>query len=129
VLGLHPEGVDLLPEGHLADDKRADIIALRPGLRLPIEVKGQWHDELWRAADSQLARLYAADYAAERRGIYLVLWFGQAVKEGKKPRARAVGQRRPQNPEDLRQGLIEASTAARAGHVKVVVLDLSRSFV
>jgi hypothetical protein len=127
VLGLHPEGIDLLPEGHLADDKRADIIALRPGLRLPIEIKGQWHDELWRAADSQLERLYAADYAADRRGIYLVLWFGHAVSVGKKPRARAVGQRRPQSPEELLHGLIEASEAARAGRIKVVVLDTSRS--
>jgi hypothetical protein len=127
VLGLHPEGIDLLPEGHLADDKRADIIALRPGLRLPIEIKGQWHTELWRAADSQLERLYAADYAAERRGIYLVLWFGHAVRDGKKPRARAVGQRRPQSPEELLQGLTETSEAGRACRIKVVVLELSRA--
>lgn len=127
VLGLHPEAIDLLPEGHLADDKRADIIALRPGMRLPIEIKGQWHSELWRAAGSQLQRLYAADYAADRRGIYLVLWFGPNVRDGKKPRAPAVGQRRPSTPDKLREDLIQTTDATRDGSIAVVVLDLSRA--
>ena len=116
----------MLPEGHLADDKRADIIALRPGMRLPIEIKGQWHSELWRAASSQLERLYATDYAAERRGIYLVLWFGPNVRDGKKPRAPAVGQRRPLTPNKLREDLIQTSDATRDGSIEFVVLDLSR---
>lgn len=127
ILGLHPEGIDLMPEGHLADDKRADIIALRPGMRLPIEIKGQWHSELWRATDSQLDRLYAADYAAERRGIFLVLWFGNGVRDDKrKPRAQARGKRRPQTADELRGGLIAASKAAQSGSIKIFVLDLSR---
>lgn len=89
-------------------------------------LKGQWHDELWRAADSQLDRLYAADYAAERRGIYLVLWFGNALATGKKPRAQDARSRRPLAPEQLREGLIQMSEAARSGRIKIVVLDISR---
>ena len=125
IIGLHPEGIDLMPEGHLANDRRADIIAQRPGLRLPIEIKGQWHSEVWRAADSQLNRLYAADYAADRRGIYLVLWFGHAIDASRYPRARAIGQRRPQSPHAMCDGLIETSEAARSGAIAVVVLDMS----
>jgi hypothetical protein len=126
ILGLHPEGIDLLPEGHLADDKRADIIALRPGMRLPVEVKGQWHPELWRAAGDQLEQLYTVDYAAERRGIYLVLWFGLDVTDSKKPRA-LKGQRRRRSADELRAGLIQQCPSSHDGSIEVVVLDVSRA--
>jgi hypothetical protein len=126
MLGVRPESIDLLPEGHLADDNRADIIASLAGMRVPIEIKGQWHPQLWRAADNQLDRLYAIDYAAERRGIYLVLWFGLNVAELKKPKANAPGQRRPKTSEELRAGLIAASAAAQDDRVAVVVLDVER---
>ena len=126
MLGVYPEAIDLMPEGHLANDNRADIIASLNGMRAPIEIKGQWHPELWRAADSQLDRLYATDYAAERRGIYLVLWFGQRVPEFKKPRAQARGRKRSQTPDELWRGLMAASPAAQDGRIAVVVLDLER---
>jgi hypothetical protein len=126
MLGVRPESVDLLPEGHLADDNRADIIALLSGMRAPIEIKGQWHTELWRAADTQLDRLYATDYAAERRGIYLVLWFGHNVAASKMPKAPGRGRKRPMTPEELREGLVAASHAAQDGRVAVVMLDLER---
>lgn len=126
MLGVRPESIDLMPEGHLADDKRADIIALLHGMRAPIEIKGQWHPELWRAADTQLDRLYANDYAAERRGIYLVLWFGNNVSTSKRPRAPARGSKRPQDSDTLRLGLSATSTAAQQGRVAIVVLDLER---
>ena len=115
-----------MPEGHLADDNRADIIASLNGMRMPVEIKGQWHPELWRAADSQLDWLYATDYAAERRGIYVVLWFGQNVSESKKPKAQGRGYRRPATSEELRLGLIAASRAAQDARIAVVVLDLER---
>jgi hypothetical protein len=126
MLGVRPESIDLMPEGHLADDNRADIIALLTGMRAPVEIKGQWHPELWRAADTQLDRLYATDYATERRGIYLVLWFGQNVVESKKPRAQGRGRKRAASPDELRLGLIAASQAAQDGRVAVVVIDLER---
>ena len=47
MLGDHPSGIDCAPEGHLSQDKRADIACTVGGLMLPIEVKGQWHRELW----------------------------------------------------------------------------------
>lgn len=126
MLGIRPESLDLLPEGHLADDNRADIIALISGLRLPVEIKGQWHDDLWHAADTQLDRLYATDYAAERRGIYVVLWFGHNVPAAKKPKAGGRGRKPPRTAEELRAGLIASSQAARDGRVAIVVLDLER---
>lgn len=62
MLGPRPEGIDLAPEGHMANDKRADISATLSGMRVPVEIKGQWHKDLWHAADTQLDRLYASDY-------------------------------------------------------------------
>ena len=67
-----PFDIQALPEGHIADDKRCDIICLLGNLMVPIEVKGQWNVDLWSAADHQLASLYINDWRAEV-GIYLVL--------------------------------------------------------
>lgn len=126
MLGVRPESISLSPEGHLADDNRADVMAEIGALRLPIEIKGQWHSDVWHAADTQLDRLYASDYGADRRGIYLVFWFGQGVPENKAPRSSARGKRRPSSPAELRSGLVESSHAARSGRVHVVVLNLER---
>ena len=123
MLGTYPERIDLQPEGHMARDNRADIMAQIAGLRLPTEVKGQWHPELWRAADTQLDRLYSSDYGAERRGIYLVLWFGDDVPANKKLRSEGRGKTPPSKPNELRERLIRSSQAAREGRVEVFALD------
>ena len=91
VLGDHPAGVDCAPEGHLAQDKRADIVCKVGELMLPIEIKGQWHGELWSAAEGQLAPRYATDWRAGGRGIYLVLWFGPGGREGPEPEDPTTG--------------------------------------
>ncbi len=124
LLGNRPEGIDLQPEGHMAADNRADIIASVAALRLPIEVKGQWHKDLWHAADTQLDRLYATDYAADRLGIYVVFWFGPTV--GKKLASQGKGKTVPKTAMELQMLLAEGSSAAKAGRVAVVVLDLER---
>ena len=75
-------------EVHEADDKEADIGCTVGQLRLPIEVKGQWHPELWTGADNQLNKLYAQDWRAEGRGIYLVLWFARTDNKKLKSRGK-----------------------------------------
>ena len=109
------------PEGHVADDKRIDIVVRAPGrLILPIEIKGEWNKEIWPAADTQLDRHYVHDWRAER-GIYLVLWFGGCDLK------RAPGSKsKLTTPEELRAALSASSTAVRDGRVDVVVLDLTR---
>lgn len=129
MLGLRPEGIDLTPEGHMANDKRADISATLNGMRVPIEIKGQWHKDLWHAADTQLDRLYASDYAAEKRGIYLVFWFGAEVPGNKAAIAPGPGRRRPKSAEALRADLISNSRAASEGRVEVVVLNIDQSML
>ena len=122
-----PAGICYTPEAHIASDKEVDIGCTTGTLRIPIEVKGQWHSELWRAADKQLADQYAKDWQAGGRGIYLVLWFGDQVPKNKRLRSPGRGLSRPQTPERLREALQLSSKAAQAGQVKIVVLDLSRN--
>jgi len=114
--------LEYIPELHVADDKRVDIVARVDRQQiLPIEIKGTWHDKLWMAADDQLNHQYVEDWRAER-GIYLVLWFGGGAPITKPPTGIAT----PTAPEDLRRALVATSRAARDGLVDVVVLDLTR---
>jgi len=119
--------VTLTPEVHVGGDKEVDIGCAVGRLRMPIEIKCQWHRDLWHAADSQLDKLYSQDWSAEGYGIYLVLWFGHQDDPSK--RLRTPGRERaiPTSPRDLQQMLASSSQAALDGRVAVVVMDLSRS--
>lgn len=120
------EGVVLDPEAHVAGDKEVDITCSVGPIRMPIEIKGQWHPDLWHAADTQLDRLYSTDWRAEKRGIYLVLWFGENTPRNKALRSPGLGLPLPRTPAELCAALIERSKAAKEGRVQVVVLDLAR---
>ncbi len=98
------------------------VVHVNERLILPIEIKGQWHRDLWTSADAQLDHLYVSDWRAER-GIYLVLWFGEEVGVTRPPDGVAL----PTTPGQLERSLISTSRAAQDGRVSVVVLDLSRS--
>lgn len=114
-------------EKHLGNDREGDIACEIGGLHLPIEVKGQWHRELWRAADSQLEAQQAIDHKAGGLGIYLVLWFGQKVATTMlKGPPNGSGIKRPNTPSELEVGLKLTSKAASADRIWIKVLDLSR---
>ncbi|WP_024539520.1 NACHT domain-containing protein [Comamonas badia] len=129
LLGLLRQGdrsIHLEPETHVASDKEVDITCAVNGLRLPIEIKGQWHASLWTAADAQLNRLYASDWQAQHHGIYLVLWFGASVPKNKRLKG-LLDQPTPTTPDALRNMLCERSHAARQGRIDILVLDLERT--
>lgn len=114
--------LEYIPEAHVADDKRVDIVVqARAGVIIPIEVKGQWHPDLWVAADKQLDFLYGNDWRAEH-GIYLVLWFGTDQPLKPPPNGAA----KPTTPEELAEAITANSIAAQEGRISVVVLDLTR---
>ena len=125
MLGDHPSGIDCAPEGHLAEDKRADIMCTIGELMIPIEIKGQWHRELWSAAEGQLARRYATDWRAGGRGIYLVLWFGPEAGRGRNLKAPPKVVPMPTSAVELRGALIAAMPSALRERIAVVVLDLA----
>lgn len=119
------EGITLDPETHVAADKEVDIACSVGALRMPIEVKGQWHPELWHGADAQLDQLYIQDWRADGRGIYLVLWFGDREQTNKRLVSPGRGADRPRTPNELRALLTARSRAALEGRVIVFVLDLA----
>lgn len=118
-----PFGIEALPEGHLADDKRVDILCLLNGVMVPIEIKGQWNADLWTAADRQLDLLYTNDARAER-GIYLVLWYGNA--SNRPPKKPPAGIPTPRTAAELELALAKQSLTTQQGRTEVVVLDLTR---
>ena len=113
ISGQLPPSIRFEPEVHMPDQTRADIAAIRNTIGLPVEIKGQWHPEVWSAASDQLDAKYARDWRAQGRGVYIVLWFGD-VPEKQIP-VHPEGLERPGTPEALRQMLID-----------VLVIDISR---
>jgi hypothetical protein len=77
---LRPLGIEAIPEGHYADDKRADIrvshTAPKLSMAIPIEVKRDSHPDLWTAMSDQLIDLYTREPESKGRGIFLAFWFG-----------------------------------------------------
>ena len=78
LIGVHRESD--MNEGY------CDILCTSNGDNLPIEIKGQWHPNLWTAAKNQLGEQYASSYEARGHGIYLVLWFGYEIEAKKEPK-------------------------------------------
>jgi hypothetical protein len=117
-------GIVFAREPHLGSDREADFWCSVPGLGLPIEAKGQWHQELWRAAESQLGDQQAVDYRAEGYGIYLVYWFGP--DSPKRLQGPPRGTMRPTSRIDLEKALGERLIASGRPNLLVKVLDLAR---
>ena len=114
------------PETHVAADKEVDITCCVGELRLPIEIKGQWHKDVWTAADNQLDRLYTTDWQAASHGIYLVLWFGEQ-QGGKALKTLGKGHPTPMTADEMQKMLTSSSLAAQSGKVAVVVFDIARA--
>jgi hypothetical protein len=117
--------LSMIIEHHMADANRCDITAtaMIDGRRrlLVIEVKGQWHTELFSAASAQLRHRYSSHPDAAMQGVYLVLWFGgRETIAGRRNRSIST-------PNQLRDKIIEGMSAELHGSVDVFVLDLSRA--
>lgn len=107
------------PEVRYADDKRADIAIYSPGMKLPIEIKRDDHQEIWVAAENQLKKQYSRDPASEGNGIYLVFWFdGKGMK---KPRSI----KKPTNASELEAALKSVVPESSTGLIDVIVIDAS----
>ena len=121
--GLMLPAIQIEPEARMPDDKRTDFVLSRDELRLPIEIKGQWHREVWDAASKQLDALYAWEWGAAGRGVYIVFWFG-AVPNKNLP-GHPEGLTRPDSPEELRRMLTERIPELRRSQLDVFVMDVS----
>lgn len=119
-----PPAILFEPERHMPGQKRADIAAIRNTVGLPVEIKGQWHRDVWDAASDQLDANYARDWQADGRGVYIVLWFGDV--RGKRLRGHPEGLARPDTPETLRRMLVDRLPEERRFWIDIFVLDVTK---
>ena len=119
---LQPLGIDSQPEFDYINDKRADIrVSYRNTIIVPIEIKGEWHPELWRAVQSQLIPRYTKQEETDGFGVYLVIWIGGSEQ----PTARDKG-RRPTSPFDLESRLHNHLPKTDQQRIAVRVLNVTR---
>jgi hypothetical protein len=119
--------VQRITEADMPTTKRADLAFARGQLQLPMEVKGQWHPDVWDAATGQLDVQYLTDWRSHQRGIYCVLWFGNLPsKSGRRLKAPPKGLKRPKTVEEMRKMLIGRIPGARRAMIDAVVLDLTK---
>ena len=83
-----------ITEADMPMTKRADLADARKSMQLPMEVKGQWHNDVWDAALGQLDAQYLVDWRSEQRGIYCVMWIGDLPSASKR-RLKSHPDRRP----------------------------------
>jgi len=121
--GLLPLGVTVEPEGHMAANKRADISVYLPRQKIPVELKRDYHADVWSAAETQLERFYTRDPDTAGFGVYGVFWFGEK-RSGTIPPPPG-GQARPRSAVEMENMLRELLPADKRARIAVVVIDVS----
>lgn len=117
---LLPEGVDAQPEGHYAEEKRADIRVFYGRHAIPVEIKKNSSSDLWSAINDQLVAKYVRDPESGGYGIYLVLWFGKDHIKTSPPAGR-----RPKTPKEMHRRLEAPLSPQQRRKIKVLVVDVS----
>ena len=111
-------------EHHMVNERRCDITFSKSinGERklIVVEVKGQWHAELFSAAADQLYNRYSCHPDADDQGIYLVLWFGSEILVAGRKRADI------KSTSDLQKAIESKLADNLKTRINVLVLDLSR---
>jgi hypothetical protein len=111
------------PEGHMVDDKRADIAVARPGMKVVIELKKDTHKDVWSAAQEQLDRFYTRDPEAKGFGIYGVFWF--AATRGRKLPAAPNGIAEPKTAVEMAHSLRKLLPENVRARIALVVFDVA----
>lgn len=117
------QGIAVEPEGHMAADKRADVVALLPGIKLVLELKRDYHSEVWSSIQNQLERFYTRDPDAQGFGIYAAFWFGG--KRGHLIPLPPAPFDPPRSANEMQRQLQSLIPPDRQSKVAVVVLDVS----
>ena len=110
----------------MPEAKRADIVAIYRGEGIPIEIKGQWHSEVWDAANRTVDREIRTGRGsrAHGRGTYLVLWFGNVP--GRNLPKHPGELPKPASPSQLREMLMAQLTQAERSRIDVFVFNVSK---
>ena len=118
--------IQRITEADMPQTKRADLAFARGTVQLPVEIKGQWHTDVWDAATGQLDVQYLIDWRSEQRGIYCVLWFGDVPSaSNRRLKVHPDGHPAPASAEEMRTMLIARIPEARRALIDVVVFDFT----
>ncbi len=120
---LNPLKISCEPEGHMVSDKKADIIVSLPGIKIPIEIKRDYHRDVWTALNGQLDKLYTKTPDAAGHGIYLVFWFGSARPNYVPRLAKNTSQ--PENTSAMENMLNETVPVEKRDRLSAIVIDVS----
>jgi hypothetical protein len=116
--------ISLQPEMHMALDKRADIGAVYAGrMKILIEVKRNYHPDVWTAAENQLQKLYTPDPDSDGYGIFLVFWFGGKYSSTMPLHPKKSS--RPGSAEQMCSWLNEDTATGGRAKVKCFVINVS----
>lgn len=119
---LEHVGVNTVPEAFYADEKRADIKAMYPPYQVPIEIKGDWSSDLWKAIPDQLVAKYGRERSSDGNGIFIVFWV-----TGKFKSIPTDGGDRPKTPQELQRRLAATVPSEFRGKIDVLVVDCSKN--
>ena len=124
---LLPLDLHIEPEGHMVAEKRADILIMgSDGMKVPIELKQDFHKDLWTAWENQLERMYAQDPGAAGYGIYGVFWFGdKRPRRMKKPPVEII---MPPSAKGLEQALQSLVPPDQQKKIRVMVFDVTSPY-
>ncbi|MBI1360262.1 MAG: hypothetical protein GC155_08260 [Alphaproteobacteria bacterium] len=121
---LRQRAVSAEPEGHMAADRRCDIVAAHDQAgKVVIEIKRDAHPEVWSACRDQLDRLYTRDPDAKGYGVYLVIWHGRALGRGAP--APPSGVAAPGTADEMQVALTSLVPEADRHRIKVIVIDVT----
>ncbi|KQN07563.1 hypothetical protein ASE85_18320 [Sphingobium sp. Leaf26] len=113
-------------EADMPATKRVDLAFAHGPMQLPMEVKGQWHPEVWNAATDQLDAQYLIDWRSDQRGIYCIFWFGELPERtGRRLKAPPEGVGRPTSAAQMREAVMALIPENRRASIDVVVMDCS----
>lgn len=112
--------IDAQPEGHYADDTRADIRVAYGNFNVPVEIKKSSHRGLWTSMQDQLVRKYTRDPGCDGCGVYVVLWFG-SDRVMPSPEGR-----RPSSARALKDALVRSLRTKERLKLSIVVIDVAK---
>lgn len=121
---LAPMGITAEPERLHPDEKRADIEVAAGLHHIPIEIKGEWHKDVWKAIGNQLIAQYCREPASNGYGIYVVFWFTGDMKA-----APTDGGAKVKTPHELQKRLAATVPEALKHKIAVLVVDCSKPSV
>lgn len=119
-------GIQRITEADMPRSKRADLAFAYDRMQLPMEIKGQWHSDVWSAATGQLDAQYLIDWRSQEKGIYCVLWFGDLHSNTERRlKPPPPGLILPTSAEAMRDAIKALIPTSRRKFIDVVVLDFT----